>query len=462
MPHLEIARPVVVDRPHRSLPALLNLTPGAFGCVHQRASANPVAVFPVNGVARRAVYGAPRRGPAIHEPASFTERICAAWAEVGGILRRPGESNDPAPLGGAVMADVWEQLSLYESTDLVMRFYHERHGSAPSDEKKHAVAAYMAQGRQYFQSARDASDLVKPLLLFYGANALAKCVILFLNPAPDATDLKPSHGLSQNRWEDELRKGLASLLGIRAKVTDGTFSELVSCTRGTERLHIPVESPHPEYYPDHEAVAKVGIGAFPQKTVLTLRDILSRMPGLARVYERTLNLPANYYRAFVRMHPYHGEYSSTTFMVQRTRFGLPDWPSLSSSLNLSSAFSMTAEIFHETTEDRENIEFSLKDVDPKGTVGQWPSVLADEHGALYVIRPIAQGGAISSLCLLYVASFFTGTLVRYHAPTWLSLVSKGVGDSSFPLLKAAVTRVEREYPYYILAELEDQLPDRPT
>lgn len=89
-------------------------------------------------------------------------------------------------------------------------------------------------------------------------------------------------------------------------------------------------------------------------------------------------------------------------------------------------------------------------------------MLADEHGALYVIRPIAQGGAVSSLCLLYVASFFTGTLVRYHAPTWLSLVSKGVGDSSFPLLKAAVTQVEREYPYYILAELEDQLPDRPT
>jgi hypothetical protein len=29
-------------------------------------------------------------------------------------------------------------------------------------------------------------------------------------------------------------------------------------------------------------------------------------------------------------------------------------------------------------------------------------------------------------------------------------------------LKAAITRVERELPYYILAELENRLPDRAT
>jgi hypothetical protein len=194
------------------------------------------------------------------------------------------------------MSNTWEQLSLYESTELVGRFYQERHGVSSSAEKKHAIAAYMAQGRQYFQSARDASDLVKPLLLFYGANAMAKCAILFLDGTPDALDLMPAHGLSQSKWESILQQGLPHLLDISASVKDGTFNQLVARTKNRERLRIPVDSPVSDFPTEQQEVVTSGASAFPRQAVLPLREVLSRIPGLTTVYERTLNIRANCYK----------------------------------------------------------------------------------------------------------------------------------------------------------------------
>jgi len=76
-------------------------------------------------------------------------------------------------LGGAI-TNSWERLSLYESRDLLSRFYQKRHGRELSAEKAYEIIAHLAQGRGFFTSAGQSSELVRPLLLYYGVYALSR------------------------------------------------------------------------------------------------------------------------------------------------------------------------------------------------------------------------------------------------------------------------------------------------
>lgn len=91
----------------------------------------------------------------------------------GAYVRVPGS---PRSAGSP-----WERLSLYESRDMVTQLYHRRHGRQTNDAKARAIASHMIQGRQYFESAQGAGELVRPLLLYYGVVALSRALILFLD-----------------------------------------------------------------------------------------------------------------------------------------------------------------------------------------------------------------------------------------------------------------------------------------
>ena len=76
---------------------------------------------------------------------------------------------------------MWQSLTLYENTDLVRDLYKRKHGGSMNATKSWEVASHFAHGRQYYQSAAGAGELVRPLILFYGTMALSRGLVLFLD-----------------------------------------------------------------------------------------------------------------------------------------------------------------------------------------------------------------------------------------------------------------------------------------
>jgi hypothetical protein len=131
---------------------------------------------------------------------------------------------------------VWAALSTYESTELVKRFGKERMEREPNTTKAREIAAHFSQGREYFRNAIDASELVRPLILYYGAMALARGASLFLDPSK--SKLIRGHGLEASGWQD-LNAKPEAVPGLPVEVKgEGTFPELAR-----ERKHREVHGP---------------------------------------------------------------------------------------------------------------------------------------------------------------------------------------------------------------------------
>ncbi len=75
------------------------------------------------------------------------------------------------------------------------------------------------------------------------------------------------------------------------------------------------------------------------------------------------------------------------------------------------------------------------------------------------MAPLPNGMLLSTLSLLFLVSYATGMLVRYHPTTWQAMSGLRAGDYAFPLLKAAVSLVERRFPLEVLDQLEREWPE---
>src|SRR5262249_21388945 len=128
-------------------------------------------------------------------------------------------------------------LSLFQSRDLLADRFHARHGRSANDGKCREIAAHLAQGNQYFESARNAGDLARPLLLYYGALALVRAVILFADPLLAESGLAQKHGLSISGWSNLLgdrKSGLRRLPDLPILFETGTFSQFAKVTANAE------------------------------------------------------------------------------------------------------------------------------------------------------------------------------------------------------------------------------------
>ena len=152
------------------------------------------------------------------------------------------------------MTNRWERLSLYESRDLLSRFYQKRHGRELSAGKSYEIIAHLAQGRGFFASARQSSELVRPLLLHYGVYALSRGLILFLDASMHEYSLPPSHGIKAEDWQNVLKGpvsgGIDQLPNLPLMIRGGTFEVLSKVTHNVERclIHaVPMSTPphHP-------------------------------------------------------------------------------------------------------------------------------------------------------------------------------------------------------------------------
>jgi len=82
-----------------------------------------------------------------------------------------------------------------------------------------------------------------------------------------------------------------------------------------------------------------------------------------------------------------------------------------------------------------------------------PPMAADEQHDIYFVRPLADGVRLSTLSLLFAASYLLGMLARYYPTHWVSLLGRQKGDFTLPLLHDALRVIDRRYPELIVEQL---------
>lgn len=80
-------------------------------------------------------------------------------------------------------------------------------------------------------------------------------------------------------------------------------------------------------------------------------------------------------------------------------------------------------------------------------------VVRSRSTGLYYLRLPAEGLTASNIVALYLIAFATGSLVRYHPGYWMSVLSRSKGDFVAPILSAAVSVVEEQFPGLVLERL---------
>lgn len=363
--------------------------------------------------------------------------------------------------------ELWRALSLYESRDIVKRRFKERHERSINDGNARAISSSFVQGRQYFEGALLAGELVRPLLIYYGVLALTRGLILMLQASKTESSLKPSHGLSARNWQQILRTqepliGDLKSLTVRAERT-GTFPELALATCNHERIS--------SYWDDHKALFekltprdprehsfwyRMGTIRYPVGMVFTFEDIVRRLPDLSSLYFDTLEQPsACHFAKFTETSHFTPDegVGAPTLRIQVSSSEKPiEFKRFAEQLNL------TKQNVHKVTDlGNGTFRFHLEPVSGRSMISLLPWILTDMRGERYMVEAL-NGEFLSTLSLLYSAAFFTGMLARYHPATWQSLSSQRGGDAMLPLLRASVDVIESRFPREILELLERIVP----
>lgn len=345
------------------------------------------------------------------------------------------------------MIDSWERLSLYESNDLLSRFYRERHGRQLAAEKNSEIIAHLAQGRAFFTSARQSSELARPLLLYYGVYALSRGLILFLDTHLRECSLPPSHGIEAEGWQNVLSRGLDQLPDLPLKITGGTFGVLSKATNNVDRclVHdVPISIP-PRYL-----LVKAGTTTIETPIRLTIKKVLERVPDLRTIFATTFGSSPKCFKAMLII---FSENTHTDIRILETESGLPDVDDIRSVIGISADFPLSS-LDEAWPYKVKSIFYRINHSSKAELLAKLPPLKSDSKGSTYIVESLPNGLDLSSLSLLYLIAYSMGMLARYYPSKWLSLLNSRKGDFAFPLMKAATAVVEDRFPQLVLQELE--------
>lgn len=365
------------------------------------------------------------------------------------------------------MADnVWASLSLYESVELLKRFTQEKSRRKLNNSKAREIAAHFSQGREYFRSAAGAGDLVRPLILYYGALSLARGAALFLQDGK--SKVKGQHGLKTGGWGDLLSEPAAVPSCTVRIEPGGTFGELADVTRNSEVARV-VHAGVPSVV---EVRSPAGIP--PAGTELTIKEILGQIPDVAGLYERTFGEHPGRLRCEVQM-TYELEPGTRAIdeqippgrEVRRHAYvgvvpgalGPADEEWVAETVCGGSLRLYESNTFLPFARDPANEVagaslFELYfDAGSEARPGLEMPVAADGTGDEYLKLSTGAGITLSTLLALHLTAYAAGMLVRYHPGYWATLSGGSGGDSIGPILSAAVSTVEERYPALILEAL---------
>ncbi|MGA7669486.1 MAG: YaaC family protein [Nitrolancea sp.] len=350
------------------------------------------------------------------------------------------------------LSDIWELLATFESRDVVSRLYAERHGRNLKKGKALEIISHMAQGREYFDSARQAGDLVRPLLIYYGVLSLSRGVILFIRDDRRESGLKESHGLREVAWGQELAKGIQAIPALQIELNSGTFTELVRSTGNCE-VYYAVSGSFGEWVP---IVGSLGTSDKLVGKVVRLGDVLARIPDLDTIYQQTLRGPRQVFPVVVQISWDQNHEPIVAVSALSTDDKLPDPTELKDIFELSEQTSIQVKDGNTDFALVPNVELGFHFTNIEQMAVGLPPILMDRSHQSFLSAPLPGSMSLNSLALLFIASYATGMLVRYFPTSWMSLIARETGDVALPLIKTISAMVEQRYPLLVLQELEHQ------
>lgn len=353
--------------------------------------------------------------------------------------------------------DPWTRLSLYQSRDLIAERYHERHGRILNDGKSREIASSLIQGDQYFASARTSGNLARPLLLYYGVLSLSRALILFADTSAREATLLQGHGLKTVGWPSILSgetkaKGIPDLSMM---FQGGTFTHLSSVTSNAQWTQVLWTSDMPQMGASTELSGHIGWLAKGTEKIrhgstVTFGDVIKRIPDLAYMYEEVFGEPAVCFPALITAirGPFNmgpnvpAKLREVQISVLRNKLDLPNDEILIETLGLDHFKAMPRRV-------KDPVQFAARPESTETISQILPPIRINRHWADYVVSPFPNGDKLSSISNLFLAAYAIGMLVRYNPTTWQGISSIGIGDRAFPLLRAAMSLVERQFPIEI-------------
>jgi hypothetical protein len=330
-----------------------------------------------------------------------------------------------------------------ESTENLKPLVKKRFGREPSTSIAREIVACLQQGRLFYEAASSSPLEIRPLQQFYGMVGFSKALTIARHCVRLST-LPSKHGL-----KDTSDKG-CKIADLRVQIgSEGTFqgfndvvAELARVNyidNSTTSRFIPVPSAESTKLDDIE---------------LSLREILSRVPGLQSIYRMTFREDANVERIDLQsviadderfqiridLPDKFTDRESLKTLVSRFRSKFPFlniWRLHSAELAWGNSL-----ILFRNTRNSGIDEFSdsrllphaggFLGVDRQGddilrfTLEEGFHPMAGSFSSgLYAVSPV-RGCYLSEFSYHYLAIFLLGSLVRYRPETWTHAISHSV------------------------------------
>ena len=323
------------------------------------------------------------------------------------------------------LTEIWNQMRYLERPSNVCRLLsggihsHRKQLYSESEElttRARRIAACIQQADEYFIASEGVGLATKPLLQFYGAQSLAKALILSNDSGIDLSQLK-YHGLSTR----------ASTAKATERSTLQTYTDTPSDWAVESEFAIADEGVFP-----HLSKA-AGDTVTSPGTILRFKDLIRCLPDLAQLYRRHYGKSSHCFYLYSEPKlDNQGRYE----VFFSSRECLDD---------LHSAFP-EFRIGHEEIEKHSHHGFRSAAALP-----ELPTFGVVEEGTVagkYYVRPHASG-IHRSLTIIYASLFILSIVVRYKPAFWIRVMESSE-TGSVSIVEAFCNLARRRYPNAIL------------
>lgn len=169
------------------------------------------------------------------------------------------------------------ELQFLESVENLKRAVKINLKWTPTTEQANGIAACLRQGRLFYEAAADSPLEIRPLQLYYGMIAFAKAITLANDRKSSLSALPQTHGVKDISAANSKLQDLRVLIQGR-----GTFQVFNDCVAQLNQL---------VYFSPDTTKLKFSLPTASATEIegfsLSLKDILSRVPSLAGLYNAT-------------------------------------------------------------------------------------------------------------------------------------------------------------------------------
>jgi hypothetical protein len=179
------------------------------------------------------------------------------------------------------MASDWYDIKFLESATNVRALIGRSTGRAPSASIAREISVCLQQGRLFFEAAEAAPVQIKPLQIYYGIVAFAQAVVVARKGASLST-LTRSHGLT------DVTPAGSSIEELALRFENGgTFQEFNDAIAPLGRIWY-FDNSMPRWFEK-----PFDLSTDLNRKQVTIKDVLSRMPGLSDKFQQTFGSHAN-------------------------------------------------------------------------------------------------------------------------------------------------------------------------